>query len=119
MFTNEDPLICLPDGGPSTVQDVFLSRLMQTGATECATAYNFANQTEEHQEIITEKAKSILKNMATAVNNVWVLTDGLHTALLKKLPVDGKMRVLVVYDCLILGLFFQSSLCLFGYTACL
>ncbi|QCE10905.1 E3 ubiquitin-protein ligase BRE1 [Vigna unguiculata] len=78
----------MEDGGPSTVQDVFLSRLMQTGATECATAYNFANQTEEHQEIITEKAKSILKNMATAVNNVWVLTDGLHTALLKKLPVD-------------------------------
>ncbi|XP_014497758.1 E3 ubiquitin-protein ligase BRE1-like 1 isoform X1 [Vigna radiata var. radiata] len=78
----------MEDGGPSTVQDVFLSRLMQTGATECATSYNFANQTKEHQEIITEKARSILRNMATTVNNVWVLMDGLHTALLKKLPVD-------------------------------
>jgi len=90
VLANEDHLICLPDGGPSTVQGVFLSRLMQTGATECAT-YNFANQTEENREIIAEKAKSILKNMATAVNNLWVLIDGLHTELLKKLPVDGKI----------------------------
>ncbi|KAK7373463.1 hypothetical protein VNO80_06872 [Phaseolus coccineus] len=82
----------MEDGGPSTVQGVFLSRLMQTGATECATAYSFANQEEEHREIITEKTKSILKNMATAVNNLWVLMDGLHTELLKKLPVDDFCR---------------------------
>lgn len=88
----EDPLICLPDGSPSTVQDVFLSRLMKTGATECASTYNFANQMEEHhREFSTEKAKSILKNIVTAVNNLWVLMDGLHTALLKKLPGDGKI----------------------------
>ncbi|BAT84706.1 hypothetical protein LR48_Vigan03g168600 [Vigna angularis] len=88
----------MEDGGPSTVQDVFLNRLMQTGATECATAYNFANQTEEHQKVITEKARSILKNMATAVNNVWVLMDGLHTASLKKLPVDVFCRQKVSSD---------------------
>ncbi|CAJ1780003.1 unnamed protein product [Sphenostylis stenocarpa] len=82
----------IEDGCPSTVQDVFLSRLMQSGATECATTYKFANQTEENRKIITEKAKSILKNMATAVNNLWVLMDGLHTALLKKLPVDVLCR---------------------------
>ncbi|KHN15380.1 E3 ubiquitin-protein ligase BRE1-like 1 isoform X1 [Glycine soja] len=76
----------MEDGSPSTVQDVFLSRLMQTDATECASTYNFANQMEEHREITTEKAKSILKNMVTAVNNLWVLMDGLHTAFLKKLP---------------------------------
>jgi len=99
VLANEDPLICLPDGGPSTVQGVFLSRLMQTSATECATAYSYANQMEEHREIITEKTKNILKNMATAVNNLWVLMDGLHTELLKKVPVDGKICVLVVYDC--------------------
>lgn len=64
---------------------------MQTDATECASSYNFANQMEEHREITTEKAKSILKNMVTAVNNLWVLMDGLHTALLKKLPGDGKI----------------------------
>ncbi|KAG5088186.1 hypothetical protein JHK86_000798 [Glycine max] len=82
----------LQNGSPSTVQDVFLSRLMQTDATECASSYNFANQMEEHREITIEKAKSILKNMVTAVNNLWVLMDGLHTALLKKLPGDDLCR---------------------------
>ncbi|KAK7395594.1 hypothetical protein VNO78_16158 [Psophocarpus tetragonolobus] len=80
------------DGSPSTAQDVFLSRLMQTGATECASTYNFGNQMEEHAEINTEKAKSILKNISTAVNNLWVLMDGLHTELLKKLPGDVLCR---------------------------
>ncbi|RDX94706.1 E3 ubiquitin-protein ligase BRE1-like 1, partial [Mucuna pruriens] len=80
----------MEDGSPSTVQDVFLSRLMQTGATECASTYNFASQ--EHREITTEKAKSILKNIVTAVNNLCVLLDGLHAALLKKLPGDVLCR---------------------------
>ncbi|KHN15371.1 E3 ubiquitin-protein ligase BRE1-like 1 [Glycine soja] len=90
--TNSRFASIMEDGSPSTVQDVFLSRLMQTDATECASSYNFANQMEEHREITIEKAKSILKNMVTAVNNLWVLMDGLHTALLKKLPGDDLCR---------------------------
>ncbi|XP_027337937.1 E3 ubiquitin-protein ligase BRE1-like 1 isoform X2 [Abrus precatorius] len=82
----------MEDGSPSTVQDVFLSRLMQTGATECSSTYNFANQMEEHREITTEKAKSVLKNIVTAIDNFWVLKDGLHAALLKKLPGDVLCR---------------------------
>lgn len=90
VLTNEDPFICLPDGSSSTVQDVFLSRLLQTGATESSSTNHFANEMEEHREITTEKAKSILNNLVTTINNIWCLKDGLHTALLKKLPGDGK-----------------------------
>lgn len=90
-------MIHLPDCSSSTVQDVFLSRLMQTGATESSSTYRFANQMEEHNEITAEKAKSILKNIVTATNNLWCMKDGLHTALLKKLPGDGKLWVLVYY----------------------
>ncbi|XP_020203564.1 E3 ubiquitin-protein ligase BRE1-like 1 [Cajanus cajan] len=82
----------MEDGSPSTVQDVFLGRLMQTGATECASTCNYANQMEEQTEISTEKAKSVLKNIVISVNNLWVLMDGLRTALLKKLPGDVLCR---------------------------
>lgn len=91
VVVNEALLICLPDGSPSTVQDVFLSRLLQTGATESSSTYNSANHMEEHREITSEKAKSILKNIVTTINNFWRVKDGLHTAVLKKLPGDGKI----------------------------
>lgn len=84
-------MICFPDGSPSMVQDVFLSRLLQTGATESSSTYNFATQTEENRKITTEKAKSSLTNIVTAINNFWHLKDGLHTAVLKKLPGAGKI----------------------------
>ncbi|KAF1895888.1 hypothetical protein Lal_00033951 [Lupinus albus] len=73
------------DGSPSTVQDDFLSRLLQTGATESSSACNFATQMEENRNITTEKAKSSFKNIMTAINNLWCLKDGLHTSVLKKL----------------------------------
>ncbi|KAE9592196.1 putative aminoacyltransferase, E1 ubiquitin-activating enzyme [Lupinus albus] len=74
------------DGSPSTAQDIFLSRLLQTGATESSSTYNFATQLEENRKITPEKAKSTLKNIMTTINNFWCLKDGLHTAVLKKLP---------------------------------
>ncbi|KAK7293410.1 hypothetical protein RJT34_16275 [Clitoria ternatea] len=80
------------DGSLSAAQDVFLSRLMQTGATECSSTYNFANQMEEDRVITTEKAKSTIRNTVTAINNFWGLKGGLHAALLKKLPGDFLCR---------------------------
>ncbi|OIW01083.1 hypothetical protein TanjilG_25191 [Lupinus angustifolius] len=74
------------DGSSSTAQDIFLSRLLQTGATESSSTYNFATQLEENRKITTENAKSSLKNIITTINNFWCLKDGLHTAVLKKLP---------------------------------
>ncbi|KAK7256480.1 hypothetical protein RIF29_29931 [Crotalaria pallida] len=80
------------DGSPSTVQDVFLNRLLQTGATETSSTYNFATQLEENRKNTTEKVKSILTNTMTAINKIWCLKDGLHTAVLKKLPAAVSCR---------------------------
>ncbi|XP_061355965.1 E3 ubiquitin-protein ligase BRE1-like 1 [Gastrolobium bilobum] len=82
----------MEDGSSSTVQDVFLSRLLQTGATESSSTCNFANQMEQHRENTTEKAKCVLKNIVTAINDFWCLKDALHTAVLKKLPDDVSCR---------------------------
>lgn len=84
-------MICLPDGSSSSVQDVFLSRLLQTGATESSSSCHFANEMEQHREITAEKAKSILNNILTFINNFRCLKDGFHTALLKKLRGDGNL----------------------------
>lgn len=85
------PLVCLPDGGSSTVQDVFLSRLLQTGATENSSTYPFAKAMEQHKEISPEKSKSILNNIVTSINNLLCLKDGFHTTLVKKFQGDGKL----------------------------
>ncbi|XP_004492186.1 E3 ubiquitin-protein ligase BRE1-like 1 isoform X2 [Cicer arietinum] len=76
------------DGSSSTVQDVFLSRLLQTGATDTSSTYHYANEMEQHREITAEKAKSILNNIVTSINNFQCLKDGFRTALLKKLQGD-------------------------------
>ncbi|PNY04263.1 E3 ubiquitin-protein ligase bre1-like protein 1-like protein, partial [Trifolium pratense] len=72
----------------STVQDVFLSRLLQTGATENSSSNHFANEMEQHREMTAEKVKSILNNILTSSNNFHCLKDGFHTALLQKLRED-------------------------------
>ena len=46
---------------------------------------------EEHREITSEKAKSILNNIVASINNFQCLKDGFHTVLLKKLKGDGKL----------------------------
>ncbi|WJX75960.1 ubiquitin-like modifier hub1 [Trifolium repens] len=76
------------DGTSSTVQDVFLSRLLQTGATESSSSYHFANEMEQHREITSEKVKRILNNILTSSSNSHCLKDGFHTALLQKLRED-------------------------------
>lgn len=86
--------IIFTGGSPSTVKDDFLSRLEQTGATESSSTYSWANRMEEERQVTIEKAKSILQNIVTAISNLWCLKDGLHTAVLTKLPGDGKILVL-------------------------
>ncbi|CAJ2669902.1 unnamed protein product [Trifolium pratense] len=76
------------NGSSSTVQDVFLSRLLQTGATENSSSNHFANEMEQHRETTAEKVKSILNNILTSSNNFHCLKDGFHTALLQKLRED-------------------------------
>ncbi|XP_054781371.1 E3 ubiquitin-protein ligase BRE1-like 1 isoform X2 [Prosopis cineraria] len=76
-------------GNRSTVKDDLLSRLEQTGATESSSTYSWASQMEEQRQVTVEKAKSVMQNIVAAVNNLWCLKDGLHAAVLTKLPGDG------------------------------
>ncbi|XP_028798888.1 E3 ubiquitin-protein ligase BRE1-like 1 isoform X2 [Neltuma alba] len=76
-------------GSRSTVEDDLLSRLEQTGATESSSSYSWSNQMEEQRQVTVEKAKSIMQNIVAAINKLWSLKDGLHAAVLIKLPGDG------------------------------
>lgn len=95
-FANGGLLVFMPVGSPSTVEDDFLSRLEQTGATESSSTFSSVNQMEEQEQVTNEQAKSILQNVVTTINNLWCLKDGLHNAVLTKLPRDGKIMVLYV-----------------------
>ncbi|GMY23299.1 E3 ubiquitin-protein ligase BRE1-like 1 isoform X1 [Fagus crenata] len=77
------------DENPSILKDAFLSRLIETGATESSSTNDCSNQMEEERETVSERTKNILLNIVAAVDNLWYLKDGLLTAVLKELPEDG------------------------------
>lgn len=90
LLADKDVLICLLDENPSILKDAFLSRLIETGATESSSTNDCSNQMEEERETVSERTKNILLNIVAAVDNLWYLKDGLLTAVLKELPEDGK-----------------------------
>lgn len=77
----------------SSIEDAFLSRLLQTGATDCSSLSNIPGQTDEVRRAASERTKCILSNYLDAINSLWSLKDGLHAAALKHLPEDGKIIV--------------------------
>uniref|UniRef100_A0A2P2MV28 E3 ubiquitin protein ligase n=1 Tax=Rhizophora mucronata TaxID=61149 RepID=A0A2P2MV28_RHIMU len=77
------------DGGSAFLEDAFLSRLSQTGATECSSGNNCLDQIEEDRSIAIEKAMNSLSNSIAAINDLWHIMDGLNAAVLKELPGDG------------------------------
>lgn len=83
-------LYCLSDGGSSTLQNAFLNRLAQAGATESSCTYNICNKMEEDRGTTIENSQNILGNIVAAIDNVWNVKDALHDALLKELPEDGE-----------------------------
>ncbi|KAL9385692.1 hypothetical protein Peur_022702 [Populus x canadensis] len=76
------------DGGSSSLKDAFLSRLMETGATESSSASNCPDQMEVDRETAFEKNKSIVHNLVATINGLWYLKDGLRAAVLKQLTED-------------------------------
>ncbi|XP_059633890.1 E3 ubiquitin-protein ligase BRE1-like 1 [Cornus florida] len=76
------------DGGSSHLEDAFLSRLLETGATDSSCTNNSVNQMEEDGQTTGEKTKNILCNVVAAIDELWYLKDGLYTAVLKSLPED-------------------------------
>lgn len=75
---------------PHPSHDAFLSRLMETGATESSSADNCPNQMEEDRETGIPRTKNIVSNILAAVDNLWHLKDGLYAAVLKDLQDGGK-----------------------------
>lgn len=78
------------DGTNHAPQDAFLSRLMETGATERSSIDNCPNQIDEDRDTAPEETKKIIWNIVAAVENLWGTKDGLHVALLSKLQEAGK-----------------------------
>lgn len=84
-------LLITQDGTSSLLEDVFISRLVETGATECSSTNSYPNQMEDGQTIC-EKSKKILCNIVTAIDDLWYLKGGLYAAVLKALSEDGLCR---------------------------
>ncbi|XP_065859224.1 E3 ubiquitin-protein ligase BRE1-like 1 [Euphorbia lathyris] len=70
-------------------KDAFLSRLVETGATETSSGNNCLNPMEEDKGDASEKTTKILGNIVTAIDDVWKLKDGIHAAVLKEISEDG------------------------------
>ncbi|GMI80790.1 hypothetical protein HRI_001748300 [Hibiscus trionum] len=89
---------CTPnakDGPPCLTDDAFLSRLMETGATESSSSNNFPEQIKEDREhTASEKTGNILHNIIVAIDDLWCLKDGLYVAVRKELQNDGSCRQL-------------------------
>ncbi|MBA0736206.1 hypothetical protein Gogos_009777 [Gossypium gossypioides] len=83
------------DGPPSYTENAFLSRLMETGATESSSSNNCTEQIKEDREhTVSTKTGNILNNIIVAIDDLWCLKDGLYAAVRKELQNDGSCRQL-------------------------
>ncbi|KAI8545437.1 hypothetical protein RHMOL_Rhmol07G0039500 [Rhododendron molle] len=80
------------DGSVCSLKDAFLSRLLETGATESSSAVNSLNHEEEFAQTAADQSKSIVCNIVAAIDDLWYLKDGLQATILKALLEDGSCR---------------------------
>lgn len=78
----------MEDGVQSTFHEAFLSRLAETGATESSSMCNSSDQMEVDRETTYGNTKNSLSNFIVAIDNLWCQKDGLHAAMLKRIPRD-------------------------------
>ncbi|KAK9273023.1 hypothetical protein L1049_017830 [Liquidambar formosana] len=90
-------LLITEDEASSPQEDAFLSRLIETGATE-SSSMSCPNQMEEDGQTACEKTKNILGNIVSAIDDLWYFKDGLYAAILKALPEEGLYRQKVSRD---------------------
>ncbi|KAE8720887.1 E3 ubiquitin-protein ligase BRE1-like 1 [Hibiscus syriacus] len=87
---------CIPvakDVPQCLTEDAFLSRLMETGATESSSSNNCPEQIkEDRKHTASGKTSNILHNIIVAIDDLWSLKDGLCAAVLKELQDDGSCR---------------------------
>lgn len=80
------------DQASSLLEDDFLSRLVETGATESCSA-TCPDKVEVGGQTDRGRTDNILYNLLTAINCLWYLNDSIHSAVLKSLPEDGSCKV--------------------------
>ncbi|MBA0617254.1 hypothetical protein Godav_026717 [Gossypium davidsonii] len=91
--TEEGFCITNVDGALFPAEDAFLSRLMETGATESSSSNICPVQMKEDREqTASEKSGNILHNIVVAINDLWCLKDGLYAVVKKDLPIYGSCR---------------------------
>ncbi|XP_039046544.1 E3 ubiquitin-protein ligase BRE1-like 1 [Hibiscus syriacus] len=74
------------DGPLSPTEDPFLSRLMETGATESSSSDNAKQIKEDREQTASETTRIILHNIVVSINDTWRLKDELYAAVRKELP---------------------------------
>ncbi|KAJ8749049.1 hypothetical protein K2173_013493 [Erythroxylum novogranatense] len=92
------PLPVPRDGARSPVEDAFLSRLIETGATECSSPSYCINEMEKDGETTTLKVKNILSNVIADINGLWLLKSGLCATALKELAGDREWKQKASYE---------------------
>lgn len=80
-----------PARSESSLEDAFLSRLLEKGATESSSATNSLKHEEEFAQTAVEKSKNTVCNIVAAIDDLWYLKDELQATILKALPEDGKL----------------------------
>lgn len=80
-------------GASSPLHEAFLSRLLETGATESSTTNNDPNEMQEDRQTACEKTKNVLRNIVVAIDDLCDLKDRLYAAIVKALPEDGKIEL--------------------------
>lgn len=74
-------------------EDIFLSRLIETGVDGSSSVDSCSNNPHDDPEIASEKAvKTILRNIALAIDGIYHEKEGLHSAVLDGLPPDDSGR---------------------------
>nr|KJB24857.1 hypothetical protein B456_004G165100 [Gossypium raimondii] len=80
------------DEAPSPTEDAFLSRLMETGATESSSSDNLEQIKEDREQAASEKTRNILHNLVVSINDLWCMKEGLYAAVRKEHPDNGSCR---------------------------
>ncbi|KAI0520643.1 hypothetical protein KFK09_008121 [Dendrobium nobile] len=71
----------LRDGAFIPIQDDFLSKLFETGATECCSYSGSAGQIKSHTQLTSETTKNILQNIVSSINWTWHVREDAASSL--------------------------------------
>ncbi|KAH1106839.1 hypothetical protein J1N35_010607 [Gossypium stocksii] len=80
------------DEATSPTEDAFLSRLMETGATESSSSDNLEQIKEDREQAASENTRNILHNIVVSINDLWCMKEGLYAAVRKEHPDYGSCR---------------------------